>query len=160
MRADRLTSKLQSALADAQSLAVGKDHSQLEPLHLLIALLEQQGGAVKPLLMQVGFDLGVLTKGLSDLLDKLPVVNNPTGDIQPSPALVRVFNLADKKTQQSGDQYIASETVLSVLMDDNGSLGTLLTSQGVSKQALENAIKNLRGGQQLMTLMPKMPVTR
>ena len=147
MRADRLTSKLQSALADAQSLAVGKDHNLMEPVHLLLALLEQQGGAVKPLLMQVGFDIAVLYKELNQQLTDLPVINNPTGDVQPSQALIRILNLADKKAQKEGDQFISSEIVLSVMMDDKGPLGKLLNNQGVSKQALDTAIKNIRGGE-------------
>lgn len=149
MRADRFTSKLQSALADAQSLALGKDHSQIEPVHLLLALIDQQGGSVKPLLMQVGFDLNALHGELSRLLDLLPEVKNPTGDIQPSQNLVRILNLADKKAQQNNDQFISSETILQVMMEDQGELGKLLSSQGVSKQALENAINNIRGGESI-----------
>lgn len=147
MRIDRLTTKLQSALADAQSLAVGMDHNQMEPVHLLLALLNQPGGAVKPLLMQVGFDIQALQGELKRLLDAVAVVKNPTGDIQPSTNLVRLLNLADKKAQQAGDQFISSETVLLVMMDDQGPLGQLLNSQGVSKKALDIAIKNLRGGE-------------
>ncbi|MDD7803985.1 MAG: ATP-dependent chaperone ClpB [Endozoicomonas sp. (ex Botrylloides leachii)] len=147
MRADRLTSKLQSAIADAQSLAVGKDHNQIEPIHLFLALLEQQGSTVKPLLMQVGFDIAVLRRELNQQLADLPVVNNPTGDIQPSQTLIRILNLADKQAQREGDEYISSEIVLSVMMDDKSPLGKLLNSQGVSKQALATAIKNVRGGE-------------
>lgn len=147
MRIDRLTTKLQSALADAQSLAVGMDHNQMEPVHLLLALLNQPGGAVKPLLMQVGFDIQALQGELKRLLDAVAVVKNPTGDIQPSTNLVRLLNLADKKAQQAGDQFISSETVLLVMMEDQGPLGQLLNSQGVSKKALDTAIKNLRGGE-------------
>ena len=149
MRADRLTSKLQSALADAQSLAIGKDHSQIDPVHLLLALIDQQGGSVKPLLMQVGFDIAALHGELTQMLEMLPEVKNPTGDIQPSQNLIRVLNLADKKAQQDNDQFISSETILLVMMDDAGELGKLLNSQGVSKQALENAIKNIRGGESI-----------
>ena len=123
MRADRLTSKLQSAFADAQSLAIGKDHSQIDPVHLLLALIDQQGGSVKPLLMQVGFDIAVLHGELNRLLDMLPEVKKPTGDIQPSQNLVRVLNLADKKAQQDNDQFISSETILLVMMEDRGELG-------------------------------------
>ena len=147
MRADRLTIKLQSALADAQSLAVGKDHSQIEPLHLLLALLEQKSSAVKPLLMQVGFDIAVLSKELNRLLSDEPVIKNPTGDIQPSPALIRLLNLAEKKTQDEGDQFISSEIVLLIMMNDSGALGKLLNGHGVSKKALITAIKNIRGGE-------------
>ena len=147
MRADRLTTKLQSAFADAQSLAIGKDHNQIEPVHLMLALLDQQGGSVKPLLMQVGFDVQPLRDELSQLLDQLPVVKSPTGDIQPSQNLLRLLNLADKKAQQDSDQFISSETVLLVMMEGNTPLAKVLNGQGVSKQALENAIRNIRGGE-------------
>lgn len=147
MRADRLTSKLQSALADAQSLAIGRDNNQIEPVHLLQAMLSQQGGSVKPLLMQVGFDIEGLRAELEQLIEELPVVKNPTGDIQPSQSLLRILNLADKQAQQNKDQFIASETVLLAMMDDSGPLGKALNGQGVSKKALETAIKNIRGGE-------------
>lgn len=147
MRADKLTSKLQSALSDAQSLAVGHDHSQMEPVHLFLALLNQQGGAVKPLLMQVGFNINDLKQGAEDILHKIAVVNNPTGDIQPSQALLRLLNLADKQAQKNQDQFISSETVVLSLMEDRDAIGKLLNSQGVSRKALETAISNLRGGE-------------
>ena len=147
MRADRLTSKLQSALSDAQSLAIGKDHNQIEPVHLLMALIDQQGGSVKPLLMQTGFNIQQLSEELSQLLNQVPVIKNPTGDIQPSQNTLRILNLSDKKAQQEGDQFISSETVLLAMMEGNTPLAKLLNSQGVSRQALENAIKNIRGGE-------------
>ncbi|WP_257266364.1 ATP-dependent chaperone ClpB [Endozoicomonas sp. ONNA2] len=146
MRMDRLTSKLQSALSDAQSLAIGKDNSQIEPVHLLLALIDQKGGSVKPLLMQVGFDVNTLRGELTDMLEQLASVSSPTGDIQTSQALYRMLNLADKKAQQAGDQFISSETMLLVMMEDSAQLGKLLKNQGVSQKALENAIKNIRGG--------------
>lgn len=140
MRIDRLTSKLQLAISDAQSLAVG------EPVHLLQALLEQQGGSIKPLLMQVGFDINGLRQGLVKELDQLPKIQNPTGDVNMSQDLARLLNQADRLAQQKGDQFISSELVLLAAMDENSKLGKLLLSQGVSKKALENAINNLRGG--------------
>jgi ATP-dependent Clp protease ATP-binding subunit ClpB len=147
MRIDRLTSKLQLALSDAQSAAVGLDHSAIEPLHLMQALLEQQGGSIKPLLMQVGFDVGALRKTLAKELDGLPKIQNPTGDVNLSQDLARLLNQADRLAQQKGDQFISSELVLLAAMDENTKLGKLLLAQGVSKKALENAIANLRGGQ-------------
>jgi ATP-dependent Clp protease ATP-binding subunit ClpB len=147
MRIDRLTSKLQLALSDAQSTAVGLDHSAIEPLHLMQALLEQQGGSIKPLLMQVGFDVGALRKALAKELDGLPKIQNPTGDVNLSQDLARLLNQADRLAQQKGDQFISSELVLLAAMDENTKLGKLLLAQGVSKKALENAIANLRGGQ-------------
>ncbi len=149
MRIDRLTTKLQEAFSDAQSIAIGKDHSLIEPVHLIIALLDQQGGSVRPLLMQVGFDIGVLKQELDDQLQRLAVVQNPSGEISPSPSTIKLLNLADKQAQQNGDQYISSETIVLVFMDDKGPVGQLLNSQGVSRKALETAIKNLRGGQDI-----------
>lgn len=146
MRMDRLTSKLQSALADAQSLAIGKDNSQIEPAHLMLALIDQKGGSIRPLLMQVGFDVNTLRADLVGTVEQLPQVSSPTGDIQTSQSLYRMLNLADKKAQQAGDQFISSETMLLVMMEDSGPLGKLLGGQGVSQKALENAIKNIRGG--------------
>ena len=147
MRIDRLTSKLQLALSDAQSLAVGLDHPAIEPAHLMQALLEQQGGSIKPLLMQVGFDVNSLRKELAKELDQLPKIQNPTGDVNMSQDLARLLNQADRLAQQKGDQYITSEMVLLAAMDDNSKLGKLLLGQGVTKKALENAINNLRGGE-------------
>jgi ATP-dependent Clp protease ATP-binding subunit ClpB len=146
MRIDQLTSKLQLALSDAQSLAVGLDHSGIEPAHLMQALLEQQGGTIRPLLMQVGFDVNSLRKALSKELDQLPKIQNPTGDVNMSQDLARLLNQADRLAQQKGDQFISSELVLLAAMDENSKLGKLLLGQGVSKKALENAIANLRGG--------------
>jgi ATP-dependent Clp protease ATP-binding subunit ClpB len=147
MRIDRLTSKLQLALSDAQSLAVGLDHPAIEPAHLMQALLEQQGGSIKPLLMQVGFDVNSLRKELTKELDQLPKIQNPTGDVNMSQDLARLLNQADRLAQQKGDQFISSELVLLGAMDENSKLGKLLLGQGVSKKALENAINNLRGGE-------------
>ncbi|MCW1245788.1 ATP-dependent chaperone ClpB [Pseudomonas sp. SAICEU22] len=146
MRIDRLTSKLQLALSDAQSLAVGLDHPGIEPAHLMQAMLEQQGGSIKPLLMQVGFDVNSLRKELAKELDQLPKIQNPTGDVNMSQDLARLLNQADRLAQQKGDQFISSELVLLAAMDENSKLGKLLLGQGVSKKALENAINNLRGG--------------
>ncbi|WP_426204529.1 ATP-dependent chaperone ClpB [Pseudomonas sp. TWP3-1] len=147
MRIDRLTSKLQLALSDAQSLAVGHDHPGIEPAHLMQAMLEQQGGSIKPLLMQVGFDVNSLRKELTKELDQLPKIQNPTGDVNMSQDLARLLNQADRLAQQKGDQFISSELVLLAAMDENSKLGKLLLGQGVSKKALENAINNLRGGE-------------
>ena len=146
MRIDRLTSKLQLALSDAQSLAVGMDHPAIEPTHLLQALIDQQGGSIRPLLMQVGFDINSLRKALTKELDQLPKIQNPTGDVNMAQDLARLLNQADRLAQQKGDQFISSELVLLASMDENSKLGKLLLAQGVSKKALENAISNLRGG--------------
>ncbi|GGU72079.1 chaperone protein ClpB [Pseudomonas laurentiana] len=147
MRIDRLTSKLQLALSDSQSLAVGMDHPAIEPAHLLQALIDQQGGSIKPLLMQVGFDVNSLRKAIAKELDQLPKIQNPTGDVNMSQDLARLLNQADRLAQQKGDQFISSELVLLAAMDENSKLGKLLLGQGVTKKALENAISNLRGGE-------------
>jgi ATP-dependent Clp protease ATP-binding subunit ClpB len=147
MRIDRFTSKLQVALSDAQSLAVGRDNPQIEPVHLLLALLDQQQGSIKPLLRQVGFDTNALRSALDAALDKLPTVSNPTGDINLSQDMARLFNQADRLAQQRNDQFISSELVLLAAMEGNTTLGKILLDQGVSKKALENAINNLRGGE-------------
>jgi ATP-dependent Clp protease ATP-binding subunit ClpB len=112
MRMDKLTNSLQNALADAQSLALGKDHSQLEPVHVLQALLDQRGGATRPLLQRAGANLDTLQQALQRLLEAQAVVGNATGEVRVSPELSRVLNLADRRAQQSGDAYVSSETVL------------------------------------------------
>ncbi|MFT6429633.1 MAG: ATP-dependent Clp protease ATP-binding subunit ClpB [Halopseudomonas sp.] len=149
MRIDRFTSKLQLALSDAQSLAVGRDNPQIEPVHLMSALLEQQQGSIKPLLRQVGFDTNVLRSALNDALDNLPTVSSPNGDVNMSQDMARLFNQADRLAQQHNDQFISSELVLLASMEGNTALGKILLSQGVSKKALENAISNLRGGESI-----------
>jgi len=147
MRMDKLTNKLQLALADAQSLAVGKDHNQIAPVHLILSLLNQKGGSIRPLLMQTGFDIKKVQEGLLVILENLPVVSDSDGDVNLSPELAKLLNIADKVSQQSGDQFISGESVLLAAMQDKGELGKLLNSFSVSQQALENAIKNLRGGE-------------
>jgi ATP-dependent Clp protease ATP-binding subunit ClpB len=147
MRFDKLTSKLQSAFSDAQSLAVGKDHNLIQPVHLLLALLDQKGGSVRPLLSQTGFNIPELRKQLQQAVDDLPQMPDNDGDVSGSPELGRLLNQADKLAQQKGDSFISSETVLLAAMQDKGSAGKILNSFGVSSQALENAIVNLRGGE-------------
>jgi ATP-dependent Clp protease ATP-binding subunit ClpB len=147
MRIDKFTSKLQSALADAQSMALGKDNNFIEPPHLLLTLIEQKGGSVRPLLSQTGFDVSKLQAKLQELVDDLPKLKDSTGEISVSTDLARMLNQADKASQQKGDSFVSSETVLLVAMRDSGSVGKLLNSFGVSAQALENAIANLRGGE-------------
>jgi ATP-dependent Clp protease ATP-binding subunit ClpB len=147
MRLDKLTSKLQSALADAQSLALGKDNSQIEPCHLMLTLIDQKGGSVAPLLSQTGFNLVELRSQLQRLVDGLPEIQDSKGEITVSLELAKLLNQADKLAQKKGDSFISSETILLVGMNDKGVLGRTLNSFGVSLQALENAISNLRGGE-------------
>ncbi len=147
MRMDKLTNKLQSALADTQSLALGKENNFIEPAHLMLSLIDQKGGSVKPLLAQVGFNLSQLRAQVQESVDNLPQVPDNGGEITISQELSRLLNQADKLAQKKGDSFISSETILLVAMNDTGALGKLLNSSGVSAQALENAVANLRGGE-------------
>ena len=145
MRIDKLTSKLQLALADAQSLALGKDNNFIEPAHLILAMLDQKGGSVRPLLSQIGFNVPELHEQLEQDVRDLPQVVNHEGEIAISSDLARLLNQADKLAQQKGDSFISSETMFFVAMKDKGSIGKRLSSLGVSAQAFNNAIANLRG---------------
>jgi ATP-dependent Clp protease ATP-binding subunit ClpB len=147
MRNDKLTSRFQSALADAQSLAVGRDHQMLDPAHVLQALLEQQGGTLRPLLGKAGANLPRLKTDLSALLDRLPKVEGTPGEVHVSADLSRLLNVTDKLAQQRGDQYISSELFALALCEDRGELGKLFKAVGVSKDKLEQAISEVRGGE-------------
>ncbi|NVK41897.1 MAG: AAA family ATPase, partial [Oceanospirillaceae bacterium] len=147
MRPDKFTSKLQEALADAQSLAVGRDHNQMEPIHLLAAFTEQRGGSIRPLLGRAGANAQDLTRKIGEALDRLPQVQNPDGEIRLSQNMARLFNLTDKLAQQRGDQYIASELILLAMLDDKTDAGKLLRDAGVTKSTLEEAINQMRGGE-------------
>ena len=147
MRMDRLTNQLQGALADAQSLAVGKDHNFLEPVHLLSALLDQQGGSCRPLLQRAGADLAALQEDTRAAVDALPVVSGTGGDIHPSGDFGRVLNLTDRLAQQGGDSYISSELVLLALLQSKTPAGELLLRHGVTEAALQAAIDAVRGGE-------------
>ncbi len=147
MRIDRFTSSLQGALADAQSLAVGRDHQMIEPEHLLAAMLAQQGGAVRPLLSQAGANVPALEQRLNEALAKLPQVQGAAGDVHVSNTLARVFNVADKLGQQRKDAYIASEVVLLAMLEVGGEAGRALQASGLNKAALEAAIDQVRGGE-------------
>ena len=146
MRPDKFTSRLQEALSDAQSLAIGKDHNMIEPIHLLAAFLQQQNGSVAPLLRQAGADRMNLTTRVGEALDRLPVVSNPDGEIRLSQNMARLFNVTDKLAQQRGDQYIASELILLAMLEDKSDAGKVLKEAGVTRQSLETAINNMRGG--------------
>jgi ATP-dependent Clp protease ATP-binding subunit ClpB len=146
MRTDKFTSKFQLALADAQSLALGRDHQFIESLHVLSALLDQQGGSVRPLLDKAGANVNVLRSQLGDALDRLPKVEGTGGDVQVSNDLSRLLNLTDKLAQKRGDQYISSELLVLAALDDKGQLGSILRNAGVAKGAVEKAIEDVRGG--------------
>ena len=147
MRLDKLTSKLQTALADAQSLALGKDHNLIRPEHLMLVLIDQKGGTVRPLLSQTGFPVSQLRQTLQKSVSDLPVVPDHDGEITTSPELGKLLNQADKLAQQKRDAYVSSETVLLAAIQGKDGLGKILNGFGVSAQALENAITNLRGGE-------------
>src|SRR5687767_5987368 len=146
MRMDKLTSKFQLALADAQSLAVGRDHQYIEPLHVMTALLDQQGGTVRHLLDKAGTNVNLLRSRLGEALDRLPRVEGVGGEVHISAELNRVLNLTDKLAQQRGDQYISSELFVLAALEDKGQLSTLLLKAGVVKGAVQKAIEELRGG--------------
>ena len=145
MRIDRFTNQLQSALADAQSLAVGQDHTAIEPAHLISAMLRQQGGSLRPMLSQAGFNLAAIDKAIAAKLESLPRLQSPTGDINVSQNLARVLNLADKRAQQQGDQFISSEAVILAAFDDSEA-SQLLKPFGDVKR-LEEVVKKVRGGE-------------
>jgi len=149
MRMDKLTSKFQLALADAQSLAVGRDHQYIEPLHVMTALLDQQGGSVRHLLDKAGTNVNLLRSQLGEALDRLPKVEGTGGEVHVSSDLNRVFNLTDKIAQKRGDQYISSELFVLAGLEDKGQLGTILRSAGAVKGAIEKAVDDLRGGEQV-----------
>ena len=149
MRMDKLTSKFQLALSDAQSLAVGRDHQFIEPVHVMTALLDQDGGTVRPLLAQSDVNLDLLRSQLGEALDRLPRVEGTGGDVQISNALSRLLNLTDKLAQQRKDAYISSELFMLAALEDKGELGGLLRKAGATKGLIERGIDAMRGGQKV-----------
>jgi ATP-dependent Clp protease ATP-binding subunit ClpB len=149
MRMDRLTSKFQMALADAQSLAVGRDNQFIEPAHVLLALVDQQGGAVRPLLDKAGVNVDVLRSSLLKAIDGLPKVEGAPGEVHLSNDLGRLLNVTDKLAQQKGDQYISSELFVLAAIEDKGSVAKALKDAGAIKGALNKAVDELRGGEKV-----------
>ena len=149
MRMDKLTSKFQMALAEAQSLAVGRDHQFIEPAHLMLALLDQQGGTVRPLLEKSGANVSLLRSQLGQSLDRLPRVEGTGGEVHVSNDLSKLLNLTDKAAQKRGDQYISSELFVLAGLEDKGQFGHILRDCGVVKGALEKAIDEVRGGEKV-----------
>jgi ATP-dependent Clp protease ATP-binding subunit ClpB len=149
MRIDRLTSKLQLALSDAQSVALGQDHSYIEALHLMIALLDQQGGSTRPILQQAGIPVAKFRESLNDLLSRLPTVQDHDGNVQMSPELGRLMNLADKEAQKRKDQFISSELVLMAMFDGKDELAKSLKASGVTKGDIATVIDSIRGGESI-----------
>ncbi len=149
MRLDKLTTKFQMALADAQSLAVGRDHQYIEPVHLLTAFLDQEGGTVRHLLSTAGVHVNALRSQLGDALDRLPRVEGAGGDVHISNNLNRLLNVTDKLAQQRKDQYISSELFMLAALDDKGELGEILRKAGVHEAHISDAIDTLRGGEKV-----------
>ena len=146
MRLDKLTTKLQEALADAQSLAVGNDNQYIEPVHLLTALLDQEDGGSRSLLQRAGVNVGGLAASLKTALGRLAKVSGTGGEVQGGRELGSLLNLADKEAQKRGDQFIASEMVLLALTEDKSDAGKLAKEAGLTRKALEAAIDAVRGG--------------
>jgi ATP-dependent Clp protease ATP-binding subunit ClpB len=149
MRMDKLTSKFQLALADAQSLAVGRDHQYIEPLHVMTSLLDSQGGSVRHLLDKAGTNVNLLRSQLGEALDRLPKVEGSGGEVHISNELNRILNVTDKIAQQRGDQYISSELFVLAALEDKGQLGAILRNAGAVKGAIDKAIEEVRGGEKV-----------
>jgi len=149
MRLDKLTSKFQMALAEAQSLAVGQDHQFIEPAHVMVALLDQQGGTVRGLLTKSGVNVNLLRSQLGDAVDRLPRVEGAGGDLHVSSDLNKLFNITDKLAQKRDDQYISSELFVLAAMDEKSPLCAIMEQAGAVRGAVEKAIDDLRGGQQV-----------
>src|SRR5262245_9990335 len=145
MRMDKLTTKFQQALADAQSLAVGRDHQFIDPAHVMLALLDQEGGSVRPLLLKAGVDINRLRSDLGALLDRLPRVEGAPGEVHVSNDLQRVLNVVDKLAQKRGDQFISSELFVLAALDDKGPLARVLKDAGTVRGAIEKAVDEVRG---------------
>ncbi|OOY52954.1 ATP-dependent chaperone ClpB [Solemya velum gill symbiont] len=147
MRMDKLTNKFQLALADAQSLAVGRDHQFIEPVHLLIALLDQEGGSARHLLSSADVNVNQLRSRLGEMLERLPTVEGSAGDVTVSNDLGRLLNQTDKLAQKRKDQYISSELFLLAAIEDKGEVGKVLRDAGAAKGSIEQSIDSVRGGE-------------
>ncbi|MGG4610474.1 ATP-dependent chaperone ClpB [Providencia sp. Me31A] len=149
MRLDRLTNKFQQALADAQSLALGRENQFIEPIHLLSALFNQEGGTVRPLLTTLGVNAVQFQQKIEDTLARLPQVQGVAGDVQPSSDLMRHLNLCDQLAQKHGDDFISSELFLIAALEANTTLADMLKAAGVNKDNLKKAIEQMRGGEKV-----------
>jgi len=147
MRQDKLTTKLQEALADAQSLAVGNDNQYIETVHLLVALLNQDDGSARSLLQRAGANVGALTNALKAALERQPKVTGTGGNVQVGRDLMGLLNMADREAQKRGDGFLSSEMILLALLDDKSDAGRLARENGLAKKSLESAIQAVRGGE-------------
>ncbi|PZP62480.1 MAG: ATP-dependent chaperone ClpB [Pseudoxanthomonas spadix] len=151
MRMDKLTSRFQQALADAQSLAVGRDHNFIEPVHLMVALIDQNGGSTRALLQQAGVNVPLLRERLGEALDALPKVTGQAGNLSVGNDLGRLLNVTDKLAQQHGDAFIASEWFVLAAVEDSGPLGLMLRNAGADKARISAAIDKIRGGESVQS---------
>ena len=149
MRLERFTSKFQEAIATAQSLALGRDHQFIEPVHLMHALLNQDGGSVRDLLTKIGTNLHDLRSKVSQSIERLPKVEGSEGNLQLSSGTIHLLNLCDKLAQKRKDQFISSELFVLAACEDKGELGALLKQLAITKDGVEAAIVQLRGGQKV-----------
>lgn len=149
MRMDKLTSKFQTALADAQSMALGRDNAVIEPVHVMKVLLEEEGGSVSSILAKANVNTSQLRTQLDAAINRLPKVEGTGGEVHISNELNRILNLTDKIAQKRKDQYISSELFLLAAVEDNGTLGDILKKCGASKSNVEKAIDEERGGQKV-----------
>ena len=149
MRLDRMTNKFQIAISDAQSLALGRDHQFIEPIHLMMALLNQDSGSIHPLLTQAGIRVSALRSSLSQELERFPQVDGTGGDVQLSQGLIRLLNLCDKLAQKRKDKYISSELFILAALEGNDPLAKALKDAGASKELMEKTIEQVRGGQKV-----------
>src|SRR5438105_1919462 len=146
MRMDKLTSRFQQAIADAQSLAAGRDNPAIEPVHLMQALIDQESGSTRPLLQHGGVNVDLLRSKVSQAIERLPRLGQNHGDLNVSPDLARLLNLTDKLAQKRKDQFVSSELFVLAAIDEKGALGEALRAAGGRKELLEKAIDEVRGG--------------
>jgi len=149
MRFDKLTVQFQEALADAQSMALGRDNPAIEPHHVLLALLNQEKGSARSILTKAGVNVPGLMQALQEAIGRLPTVEGQGGEINISRELNALLNLTDKEAQKRGDQFIASELFLLAIVDDKGEIGKLLRAYGATRASLDAAISAVRGGEKV-----------
>jgi len=149
MRLDKFTSKFQIAISDAQSLALGRDNQYIEPVHLMSALLNQEGTSIRPLLDHAGVNVNSLRSSINESIDKLPKISGAGADVQLGRDTIRLLNMCDKIAQKRKDEYISSELFVLAAVDDSNALGTMLQKLGLTAKKIEEAIEHVRGGQKV-----------
>ncbi|GAB5380279.1 MAG: ATP-dependent chaperone ClpB [Aliiglaciecola sp.] len=149
MRLDRFTSKFQMAISDAQSIALGRDHQYIDPVHLMTALLNQQGGSIRPLLDSANINVNALRSSLAEAIERLPRVDGIGGDVQLSKDTIVLLNLSDKIAQKRKDEYISSEIFVLAAVEDKGKLGEIFKQLGITQEVVEKGIEKMRGGQKV-----------